>query len=98
MELSQRGRIASAEPGGRRKGRGGEGRGLGGGGRRWRAAGVVTSREPLPKSGLLSLGREAPRWHTASAEKLESSVARSAAVLGRDNEKDKVAVRSHELC
>lgn len=40
----------------------------------------VTSREPLPKSGLLSLGKEAPCWHAASAEKLESSAARSAAV------------------
>lgn len=51
--------------------------------------GVVTSREPLPKSGLLSLGREAPYWHTASAEKLESSIARSVAVLGQDNERNK---------
>lgn len=82
MELSQRGRIASAEPGG--GGRGGE-------------EGLVTSREPLPKSGLLSPGREAPCWHTASAEKLESSIVRSAAVLEQDNERKKVAKRSHKL-
>lgn len=66
-----------------RKGRGEERMGRG------RGRGLVTSREPLPKSGLLSRGREAPCWHTASAEKLESSIARSAAVLGQDNERKK---------
>lgn len=83
MELSQRGRVASAEPGGRGRedGAGGVGGGMGASGR------AVTSREPLPKSRLLSPGREAPRWQTASAEKLESSVARSAAGLQQDNEK-----------
>lgn len=58
---------------------------------------MVTSREPLPKSGLLSLGREAPCWHTASAEKLESNIARSAAVLGQDNEREKMAKGTHKL-
>lgn len=68
-----------------RNGRGGRGRGL------------VTSREPLPKSRLLSPGREAPCWHTASAEKLESSIARSAAVLEQDNERENVAKRTQKL-
>lgn len=84
MELSQRGRIASAEPGG-------GGRGGGGGGR------LVTSRELLPKSGLLSPGREVPCWHTASAEKLESSIVRSVAVLEQDNERKKAAKKSHKV-
>lgn len=68
---------------------------MGGGGD---GRGVVTSRELLPKSGLLSPGREAPCWHTASAEKLESSIARSAAVLGQDNERTEMAKRTHKLC
>lgn len=81
MELSQRGRIASAEPGG--AGRGREGKGLEGAGRVcWSPH--VNRRQ---KSRLLSPGREAPCWHSASAEKLESSIARSAAVLEQDNEK-----------
>lgn len=54
------------------RGRTGEGRAV--------VEGMVTSREPLPKSGLLSPAKEAPCWHAVSAEKLESSAARSAAV------------------
>lgn len=79
------------EPGGGE--RGGEGGRAGG-----KGGVVVTSRELLPKSGPLSLGREAPCWHTASAEKLESSIARSAAVLGQDNERTEMAKRTHKLC
>lgn len=51
-----------------------------GGGESRVVEGMVTSREPLPKSGLLSPAKEAPCWHAVSAEKLESSAARSAAV------------------
>ncbi len=84
------GAVSTRQDSKRRAWRGRNGRG--GGGSR-----PVTSRELLPKRGLLSPGREAPCWHTASAEKLESSIAWSAAVREQDNERKRKAKRSHKI-
>lgn len=67
-------------------------------GRMGRGGGLVTSRELLPKSRLLSLGREAPYWHSASAEKLESSIVRSTRWWQKSGKEEPQTTQTPTLC